>query len=238
MKKHFAALTALVAGLTIASASQASVYNLNIFDSSSMGCPAGGCGTVTVTDTTIAGTETLDFVVNLASGVSFHASPSNHVSTNTSPVFWLSLSGSPTFTSLTTYPAGAPYSYSNVNTGSFVPSPGGNFPGPYNYDVNCTTTASGNICGSSGTHPLHFSASSSGALGINSPNGHGSFSADQIAFVADLSYTNGDVTKTGLVASSISSVPEPSTWAMMILGFFGVGFMAYRRKSQMSLRLA
>ena len=28
------------------------------------------------------------------------------------------------------------------------------------------------------------------------------------------------------------SVPEPSTWAMMILGFFGVGFMAYRRNRQ------
>jgi len=27
-----------------------------------------------------------------------------------------------------------------------------------------------------------------------------------------------------------SPVPEPSTWAMMILGFAGVGFMAYRRK--------
>jgi hypothetical protein len=27
------------------------------------------------------------------------------------------------------------------------------------------------------------------------------------------------------------AVPEPSTWAMMILGFLGVGFMAYRRKS-------
>jgi len=24
-------------------------------------------------------------------------------------------------------------------------------------------------------------------------------------------------------------VPEPCTWAMMILGFAGVGFMAYRR---------
>ena len=35
----------------------------------------------------------------------------------------------------------------------------------------------------------------------------------------------------------LSAVPEPSTWAMMILGFFGVGFMAYRRKSQGSLRL-
>jgi len=28
------------------------------------------------------------------------------------------------------------------------------------------------------------------------------------------------------------SVPEPSTWAMMILGFAGVGFLAYRRRSQ------
>jgi hypothetical protein len=28
------------------------------------------------------------------------------------------------------------------------------------------------------------------------------------------------------------AVPEPSTWAMMILGFAGVGFMAYRRRSQ------
>ena len=28
------------------------------------------------------------------------------------------------------------------------------------------------------------------------------------------------------------AVPEPSTWAMMMLGFAGVGFMAYRRKRQ------
>jgi len=33
-------------------------------------------------------------------------------------------------------------------------------------------------------------------------------------------------------------VPEPSTWAMMLLGFAGVGFMAYRRKSRPSFRLA
>lgn len=30
----------------------------------------------------------------------------------------------------------------------------------------------------------------------------------------------------------IASVPEPSTWAMMILGFAGVGFIVYRRKSK------
>ena len=33
------------------------------------------------------------------------------------------------------------------------------------------------------------------------------------------------------VLGPTAAVPEPSTWAMMILGFFGVGFMAYRRQS-------
>jgi hypothetical protein len=42
----------------------------------------------------------------------------------------------------------------------------------------------------------------------------------------------------GGAASFASAVPEPSTWAMMILGFFGIGFMAYRRKSPSALRLA
>jgi hypothetical protein len=37
---------------------------------------------------------------------------------------------------------------------------------------------------------------------------------------------------------SVSAVPEPSTWAMMILGFAGVGFMAYRRKSRPVLMAA
>jgi hypothetical protein len=31
--------------------------------------------------------------------------------------------------------------------------------------------------------------------------------------------------------TAITAVPEASTWAMMILGFVGVGFMAYRRRS-------
>jgi hypothetical protein len=40
----------------------------------------------------------------------------------------------------------------------------------------------------------------------------------------------GDAYFRNLVLSS--AVPEPSTWAMMILGFAGVGFMAYRRRNQ------
>jgi hypothetical protein len=34
-----------------------------------------------------------------------------------------------------------------------------------------------------------------------------------------------------------NAVPEPSTWAMMILGFAGIGFMVYRRKNT-ALRVA
>jgi hypothetical protein len=29
-----------------------------------------------------------------------------------------------------------------------------------------------------------------------------------------------------------AAIPEPSTWAMMVLGFLAVGFLAYRRKAQ------
>ena len=34
---------------------------------------------------------------------------------------------------------------------------------------------------------------------------------------------------------NVSAVPEPSTWAMILLGFAGIGFMAYRRKSKRAL---
>jgi PEP-CTERM motif len=40
------------------------------------------------------------------------------------------------------------------------------------------------------------------------------------------------------VNATVGAVPEPSTWAMMILGFAGVGFMAYRRKSKPALMAA
>jgi len=41
----------------------------------------------------------------------------------------------------------------------------------------------------------------------------------------------------GVGTLAVAVVPEPSTWAMMILGFCGVGLMAYRRKTG-ALRLA
>jgi hypothetical protein len=57
------------------------------------------------------------------------------------------------------------------------------------------------------------------------------------------SYLNGnDATTSGSAEidgytsfTLTSAVPEPSTWAMIILGFAGVGFMAYRRRNNLAL---
>ena len=55
------------------------------------------------------------------------------------------------------------------------------------------------------------------------------------AFISALTFT-GPGQFTGTMTPVLAeSVPEPSTWAMMILGFAGVGFMAYRRKSKPAL---
>jgi hypothetical protein len=43
---------------------------------------------------------------------------------------------------------------------------------------------------------------------------------------------------TGTLTNLTTPVPEPSTWAMLILGFFGIGFVAYRQKGKPALRLA
>jgi hypothetical protein len=47
----------------------------------------------------------------------------------------------------------------------------------------------------------------------------------------DLIDLSGSVTQPFTIGTEqVSAVPEPSTWAMMILGFCGLGFMAYRKK--------
>ena len=42
---------------------------------------------------------------------------------------------------------------------------------------------------------------------------------------------------TGTATNLANPVPEPSTWAMLILGFFGIGFVSYRQKGKPALRL-
>ena len=58
-------------------------------------------------------------------------------------------------------------------------------------------------------------------------------------YYLDLSGTGGGSAGYGgtLSTTQVGAVPEPATWAMMILGFAGVGFMAYRRRTQNAFRI-
>jgi hypothetical protein len=78
-----------------------------------------------------------------------------------------------------------------------------------------------------------------GGVSINFTTGPQTFTFDGGSFT--LSVNNVGLTAGNSIAVSgaiVASVPEPSTWAMMILGFLSVGFMAYRRKGEVAFRLA
>lgn len=48
-------------------------------------------------------------------------------------------------------------------------------------------------------------------------------------------FTENFETTTFGTVSVAGAVPEPSTWAMIILGFAGLGFMGHRRRNKMAL---
>ena len=58
-------------------------------------------------------------------------------------------------------------------------------------------------------------------------DGKGGLFVTQSESILRLNLAGGDI--------GVGAVPEPSTWAMMILGFAGVGFMAYRRRNKAAL---
>jgi hypothetical protein len=51
-------------------------------------------------------------------------------------------------------------------------------------------------------------------------------------------YTDANGDLVDVIGAPVSAVPEASTWAMMVVGFLGVGIVAYRRKNRPAFRLA
>jgi hypothetical protein len=75
----------------------------------------------------------------------------------------------------------------------------------------------------------------------DAPEGNNTTLAAQLAnILGGNSYINFHTVQFGggEIRGNISAIPEPSTWAMMILGFAGVGFMTYRRRNQAAIRPA
>ena len=95
-----------------------------------------------------------------------------------------------------------------------------------NYFQNGLSAPYGSLVGQIGNGSFFF-------IGTNY-NGVAAASGTLSLYYFDSNYEDN----TGSIVANVSAVPEPSTWAMLILGFVGVGFLGYRRRNQRALRAA
>jgi len=194
---------------------------------------SGGCGTATQFGTvslTQSGTSVL-FDVVLNSGNLFVETGAGGQSLF---LFNDTLAGS-TITNITSTFNGANVNISGGLSGlTNQPPIMADGTGTFTAQVFCTTASSCNGASGVDINDLHFTVTNATVAALETANANGNF------FVADILCGQTGCPQggpTGPVDVSTPAVPEPSTWAMMILGFFGLGFMAYRRKHE-AFRLA
>jgi PEP-CTERM motif len=94
-----------------------------------------------------------------------------------------------------------------------------------------TATESGLFYDFSVTHSLLYITNFTDGVCFNSSFEGCLVRFENTIFVSVLP-TSSNIPETGNVeiGLAVAPVPEPSTWAMMILGFAGIGFMGYRRR--------
>jgi len=191
-----------------------------VFDLTSDHC-TGGCGTAPfgTVDVTQVGTG-VHFVVDLANGppnavgwAQTGAADFQLFKFNATGVVLTDISVIQTFAGQTL--AGQTGAFNGDGTGTF------------SFGIACITCGNGNLGISSN---VDFTIANATIADVTVANALGNI------FVADI--FSGQTGNTGPVDAHVGAVPEPSTWAMMILGFLGIGFVAYRRKPVSAFRLA
>lgn len=207
-----AAFTVLVSGTA-----SASVYTMDI---ACVACGVGPYGTITATD--VVGGLKID--VELAPTVTFHTNQNTN-----QHALAFNLVGNPTISLVNALPSG--FSLASTTAGSIFAPPltsGGANP-EFEYAINYSG-ASGAVSS------LIFTLSGLTTASLQSQSyncSEGCSGTKNIFFAVDISNVDGRNTLTGNVGATFTpAVPEPATWAMMVLGFAGLGFMTYRRKRQ------
>ena len=207
------AFAALAAALATAGASHAVTYTLNV-DGCSSGCGYTNYGTVEVTG---QGTDTLTFDIELASNVVFFNQAGQ-------PDEAFSLIGDPPITI-----SGLPSTFGtkgSQDAGTHHESAFGDF----DYAVDWLGPPTNN--GSLGVQSLIFTVTGPSALTLDSNLVGG----QNIFFTVDVAAKVGDVINTGNIGATLTGgIPEPATWAMMILGMGGIGATLRRRRSALAL---
>jgi len=191
--------------------------------------PAGDYGTIQITDNEAG---TLSILETLTGGATFNTSGNgmNHRSLT------FNLTDAPHITITNLFPGfgvlGGNEDGSGtwtVGKGSIKETPFGN----YLYAVDDNNTGNGPFT------TLSFDLTAKDLTLASFTSTHYKTGNVDVFFGSDIKWFDGRETKTGNVGALAAgdpvlqtAVPEPGTWAMMILGFAGVGFMAYRRRDQ------
>ncbi len=215
MTKMKLALAAGVAALAMAGAANAEVFNL-VNGTAGTWCACGASGTVTVT---ADGTDTFKVVVDLTGGTEFNISGKGFDATGfdlngitSADISLLSVVAPVGGGTLADFTVTSPQTAgTNMEDGT----------GNWDYVVS---HINGNDGAGSTITGLTYTVSSPGlTLADFVSNGTaGSFFVD----------VEGPDGQTGVVGTGPGSpgVPEPATWAMMLLGVFGVGGLMRRRR--------
>jgi hypothetical protein len=216
--KKFLIGSVAAATLALGGAAHATTYVLNV-DNCSGTCGQASYGTINVTG---EGTGTLSVDIELNANTIFQQSGQNPHSdvwfdTNTATVDVEGLS--------------APFSANGSRAaGSF--NANGNSFGTFDYVIK--RAASGNpATAAGGQHSLNFTLSGPLSLALDSTT----VGANNLFFVVDVASYNpngGALINTGRIGATIQGgVPEPASWALMILGFGGVGAVLRTRRQRM-----
>jgi hypothetical protein len=223
---RFLSAAAAVVALPVAAAAlpqlaAATDFTFTLADSSA-GVGSGPYGTVSVTQNA-TDNGNLDFLVTLASGFTFHQTQnSNH------EAFAFKISGDPSVT-LSDLTSG--FTGFDLTSGTNFTSPPFNN-GSFFSGVSCTTAACGNT--------LSFTVDAASDLTVDMLS-FIDYNGNNVYFTADV--LGGDTStsgKTGNVGAVVTpggggvtpGVPEPSTWALMLVGFAAVGAAMRRRQPQ------
>jgi hypothetical protein len=222
-----AGLFAVSSSIAILSAATAAQAATQVFDID-VACPACGSGpsfgTITVTE--IANAD-LSVLVQLGSDISFHRNQNNNQHALT-----FNLAGDPTISIFALSDSRFSANGSQA-AGAFNAPPFGRFDYHVSFERGLRGPPSPALSTLSfvigGATPLSLASFEPNAVNCTLcvPTG-----IHQIYFAVDISNARGATVLTGNVGATViaAGVPEPSTWAMMVLGFFGLALTSKRRK--------
>lgn len=138
----------------------------------------------------------------------------------------------------------ATITFTTLDTSTVIP--GDNFPGFAVIGVSGTVNGSAIVAPVNGSsYGTYFEAGPYflDGTGVTFKTANGStfdFFNQSTNNLYRVNFTGGPLGDSAFLMATpvVAAVPEPSTWAMLVLGFVGLGFMAQRRKNKQNLNFA